>query len=106
VENRFGYRWYIFDRLDSIIPEAIAWRPQSTVSIVINRIWLNIYKNLPDVQVLLQVHDSLCGQIPKNVVTSRVPQIIDQARIVIPYEDPLVIPFSLKTSEKSWGDVK
>lgn len=106
VENRFGYRWYIFDRIDSIIPEAIAWIPQSTVSIVINRIWMNLYRNLPQVQVLLQVHDSLCGQIPADMVSSLVPQMLTQARIVVPYEDPLTIPFSLKTSARSWGDVK
>ena len=68
IENRFGYRWYIFDRIDSIIPEAIAWIPQSTVSIVINRIWSAIYNTLPEVQVLLQVHDSLAGQLPTGKV--------------------------------------
>lgn len=103
VENRFGYRWYIFDRVDAILPEAIAWIPQSTVSVVINKIWENIYSNLPDVQVLLQVHDSLAGQFP-----TRMPElqgkIMAAAEIVIPYEDPLIIPFHLKTSQTSWGD--
>jgi DNA polymerase len=42
VENKFGYRWYIFDRLDNVASEAIAWGPQSTVSIVINKIWERI----------------------------------------------------------------
>lgn len=104
VENRFGYRWYIFDRVDSIIPEAIAWVPQSTVSVVINKIWERLYVEVPEVQVLLQVHDSLAGQFPegneeyfRNAITSR-------AQVTIPYEEPLVIPFSLKTSSVSWGD--
>jgi DNA polymerase I-like protein with 3'-5' exonuclease and polymerase domains/uracil-DNA glycosylase len=103
VENKFGYRWYIFDRVDSILPEAIAWGPQSTVSIVINRIWDNLYRNLPSVQVLLQVHDSLCGQIPRDLTNSLLPLVRGQASISIPYPDPLVIPVSIKTSEKSWG---
>lgn len=106
VENKFGYRWYIFDRIDSVIPEAIAWVPQSTVSIVINKIWTNIYNNLPDVEVLLQVHDSLAGQFPSHMLDSMPQKIKEQARIVIPYEDPLVIPFGLKLSDKSWGDCK
>lgn len=106
VENRFGYRWYIFDRIDSLLPEAIAWIPQSTVSIVINRIWMNIYDRLPSVEVLLQVHDSLCGQFHTSQKDIIIPQIKDAGRIVIPYEDPLVIPFGLKTSEVSWGEVK
>jgi DNA polymerase I-like protein with 3'-5' exonuclease and polymerase domains len=103
IQNRFGYRWYIFDRIDSIIPEAIAWVPQSTVSIVINRIWENIYRLLPSVQVLLQVHDSLAGQYPNSMPELR-ERIVAASRIVIPYEEPLVIPFNLKTSTVSWGD--
>lgn len=104
VENRFGYRWYIFDRIDGILPEALAWVPQSTVSCVINRAWVNIHDQLPQVQVLLQVHDSLAGQFPTHLRSALVPQIKAASSIVIPYEDPLVIPVGLKTSEVSWGD--
>jgi uracil-DNA glycosylase len=103
VENRFGYRWYIFDRIDSIIPEAIAWIPQSTVSNVINKIWMKVYEMLPEVQILLQVHDSLAGQYPIDKPELKV-KIEELGKIVIPYEDPLTIPFSVKTSQISWGD--
>lgn len=105
IENRFGYRWYIFDRIASIIPEAIAWIPQSTVSIVINKIWMNLFHQCKSAQVLLQVHDSLCGQIHRNMVSSTIPKMKELSRIVIPYEDPLIIPTGIKLSEKSWGDV-
>lgn len=104
VENRFGYRWYIFDRLDSIIPEAIAWIPQSTVSIVINRIWQGFYRNLPDVSVSIMVHDSLAGQFPTKVKANVLERMKELSKIIVPYEDPLVIPFSINTSESSWGD--
>jgi DNA polymerase I-like protein with 3'-5' exonuclease and polymerase domains len=103
VENRFGYRWYIFDRLDSILPEAIAWIPQSTVSIVINRIWERIYRELPEVQVLIQVHDSLCMQVLTSKLNEVLPKLKELAKVTVPYPDPLVIPVSIKTSEKSWG---
>lgn len=106
VENRFGYRWYIFDRIDSLLPEAIAWGPQSTVSNVINKIWVNIHEQLPEVEVLMQVHDSLCGQFRTDQREIIIPKIKDCGRVTIPYEDPLVIPFGLKTSEVSWGEVK
>lgn len=106
VENRFGYRWYIFDRVAGILPEAIAWIPQSTVSNVINKAWLNIYNNLPEVEVLLQVHDSLAGQLPLVRAAELLPRLLQESRIVIPYEDPLIIPTGLKTSEVSWGAVK
>ncbi|CAK0777681.1 hypothetical protein CCP3SC15_580009 [Gammaproteobacteria bacterium] len=101
VENRFGYRRFYFDRVEALLPEALAWIPQSTVAITINRIWLNIYNNLPEVQVLLQVHDSLAGQYPKSFDQSR---ILPYTRITIPYEDPLTIPIGIKTSDVSWGD--
>lgn len=104
VENRFGYRWYIFDRLDGLLPEAVAWIPQSTVGIVINRCWLNFYNNIPEVQVLLQVHDSLAGQFPTHRKDVLIPLMQQHSKIVIPYETPLIIPTGIKTSEISWGD--
>lgn len=111
VENRFGYRWYIFDRIDALLPEAIAWIPQSTVSVVINRIWMNIYETfkapeLPNVEVLMQVHDSLCGQFKTAEREIVIPKIKECGKVTIPYEDSLVIPFGLKLSEVSWGEVK
>lgn len=102
VENRFGYRWYIFDRLDDVLPEALAWVPQSTVSNVINKIWVNIDRELPKVQVNLQVHDSLAGQFPDDGV-DWASEIEHHAQVVVPYDDPLIIPFSVKTSKESWG---
>lgn len=104
VENRYGFRRFYFDRIEGMLPEALAWIPQSTVAITINKTWLNIHNNLPDVQVLLQVHDSLAGQMPTHMVQSLLPQIKHQAAIIIPYEEPLTIPIGIKTSATSWGD--
>ena len=103
VENKFGYRWYIFDRIDAVLPEAIAWIPQSTVSIVINRIWERIHRELNEVEVLIQVHDSLCMQVPTRRLNDLLPKIKECAKVVIPYADPLIIPVSIKTSDRSWG---
>jgi uracil-DNA glycosylase len=103
IENRFGYRWFIFDRIDSVLAEAVAWVPQSTVSNVINRIWWNIYEHVPEAHVLLQVHDSLAGQYPTSK-PEIAQKLLEEAKVIIPYEDPLIIPFSIKTSPVSWGD--
>ena len=87
VENRFGYRWYVFDRIDEqLLPAAVAWIPQSTVGIVINRAWLAFYDTLPEVQVLLQVHDSLAGQFPTHRTDYLLPRMREASRITIPYE--------------------
>jgi DNA polymerase I len=103
IANKLGYRWYIFDRIDSIVPEAIAWVPQSTVSVVINRIWMNLFRAAPWIQVLIQVHDSLCMQVPKIRLAEALPIIRQAAQIVVPYPDPLIIPHSLWLSQHSWG---
>ena len=104
VENKFGYRWYIFDREDGILPEAVAWIPQSTVSNVINKIWLNLHRRAPEIEVLLQVHDSLAGQFPTHRRQECLQLIKENSNIVIPYDDPLIIPTGIGTSEVSWGE--
>lgn len=103
ISNKLGYRWYIFDRVDSVIPEALAWVPQSTVSVVINKIWMSLFRRAPWIQVLIQVHDALCMQVPMERLREALPLIRDCARVVVPYPDPLVIPHSLWLSRHSWG---
>jgi DNA polymerase-1 len=104
VQNAFGYKRFYFDRRDTILGNAAAWIPQSTVSCVINRGWVNLYEQAPEVQVLLQVHDSLGGQFPTDQAATLLPKINALSLITVPYPDPLVIPISIKTSTKSWGD--
>ena len=105
VTNIFGYRNYIFDRIEgTIFNQAIAWIPQSTVGILINKAYVNIHNNLPHVDVLLQVHDSLAGQFPTHLGDACVRSIIAQSAITLPYDDPTIIPVGCKTSTRSWGD--
>ena len=106
VRNAFGFRRTYFDRVEGILPAALAWIPQSTVANIINHGLLNIHHNLPSVQLLLQVHDSLVFQWPKTLDPSIRPQIRQQLLIPVPYSDPLTIPVGLKVSRDSWGDCK
>ena len=105
VENVFGYRCYFFDRIEgTIFNQAAAWIPQSTVACLINRAYVKIYNELKDVQILLQVHDSLAGQFPTHLGDWMVRQIVAAAEIPLPYDgDPLTIPVGVKTSNESWG---
>lgn len=105
VENIFGYRCYFFDRIEgTVFNQAAAWVPQSTVACLINRAYVNIYKELPWCEVLLQVHDSLAGQFPSHLGEWATKQIVQQSQITLPYADPLIIPVGVKTSTVSWGD--
>lgn len=104
VENIFGYKCYFLDRIEgTVYNQAAAWIPQSTVGCLINRGYMNIYRNLPDVQVLLQVHDSLAGQFPSHLTEQRTKDIVNACSVELPYADPLIIPVGIKTSTKSWG---
>lgn len=104
VRNKFGYRRFYFDRIDGLLKEALAWIPQSTVACVINRGLKNIYDNLPEVQLLIQVHDSLVMQYPVEKRDILIPKIKEQLLITVPYDDPLIIGVNAKVSTKSWGD--
>jgi uracil-DNA glycosylase family 4 len=104
ITNILGYRFHFFDKIEgTIFNQAVAWIPQSTVACIINRGYVNIHNNLPEAQVLLQVHDSLAGQYPSHLGWVK-DRIIEESRITLPYAEPLVIPVGIKTSTKSWGD--
>lgn len=103
VENAFGYRFHFFDRITKdVLNEAVALIPQSTVACVINRGYKNLHDNHPEIEVLLQVHDSLGGQFPEGL-SNGVDIIRESCSIVVPYKNPLVIPVGIKTSALSWG---
>lgn len=105
VRNAFGYRRYYFDRVEgTLFNQAAAWIPQSTVGLLINKIWDRIAAAEPDIRILLQVHDSLVGQYPAHRREYFRQRLAELSRVVVPYEDPLVIPTGLKTSTVSWGD--
>jgi DNA polymerase I-like protein with 3'-5' exonuclease and polymerase domains len=107
VQNVFGYRTYFFDRIEgTIFNQAVAWIPQSTVACLINRAYVAIDEQLPDVEVLLQVHDSLVGQFDTWRGDAALREIVACSEIPLPYAEPLVIPVGIATSTKSWGDCR
>jgi DNA polymerase I-like protein with 3'-5' exonuclease and polymerase domains len=106
VRNPFGYRRFFFERIDGLLPEALAWIPQSTVACVINRALLNLAVNVPQVELMLQVHDSLVGQYRTVYEKTVLPSVHENMLITIPYPDPLIIPCGIKTSRVSWGAVE
>jgi DNA polymerase-1 len=119
IVNAFGFRRVFFGRIDSCFTEALAWTPQSTVA-------LNTYRGALQLEakywphqarrgyvpptgdysgILLQTHDSLNFQfhLESNPMVSEIRKALE---VVIPYPDPLVIPWDLKSSLKSWGEME
>lgn len=106
VVNKFGFKRLYLGRPENSLTEALAWGPQSTVAIVINHGLARIYEEFPEVELLLQVHDSLVFQIPAYLFPKALPRIRELLLVTIPYADPLVIQCGLKVSWNSWGEVK
>jgi len=103
VYNAFGARRVYFDYMEGLLPQALAWIPQSTVAMVCDKGALNVYHNISWIDILLQVHDSIVVQWPLSKDRER-KLVRDELRITVPYPDPLIIPWKLSTSRKSWGD--
>lgn len=106
VYNKFGFRLYYFDKVEEkSLGEVLAWIASSTVSITINKGLINVHNNVPETELLLQVHDSLLMQSHKSHVPQVYQKILDNMRVSIPYPDPLIIPVDISVSSKSWGNV-
>jgi DNA polymerase I-like protein with 3'-5' exonuclease and polymerase domains len=94
--------------VEGLLPEALAWIPQSTVALTINRGMLRIEKECPETKLLLQVHDSTVFQVPIELfrdVAYRL-RLKECFNNPIPYPRPLTIGTDIKFSEKSWGDCR
>jgi DNA polymerase I len=106
IENVWGYKYHWLDRIDSnIVGHAVPWITQSTIAITINKA-LRAVSQIPGVELLMQVHDSLLMQVPENREFSVLSEIKKAMSIQIPYPDPLVIPVTLKYGKKSWGELE
>ena len=126
IHNRFGFRrGYVGgDRQSNLIGQALAWIAQSTVAIVINTAlrqldpnaldgildctefpsWGHRDRAVPEFDYLLQVHDSILGQVPIHFLDDSLIRRIDEALAVeVPYDDPLTIAREIKWSAESWG---
>lgn len=109
IENAFGNRKYFFGSTDgpTALSEALAWVPQSTVGLIINRAWEILDKQPEEkCQVLLQVHDSLVGQWRRSDFSQEALDILKGAMLrEVPYNDPLIIGSSIEVSHHSWGRI-
>lgn len=124
IENKFGFRRTFFGRVDqTLLNEAQAWVPQSTVGNVINKGWQNIEERINGkvlsgpgywkhshkeyVKILLQVHDSLVMQFKFGDKAAILPEIKECMLVEIPYDDPLVIGVgNPELSMEAYGKVK
>jgi len=105
VYNKFGYRMVFFDRIANLLKEALAWIPQSTIAIVASKVH-EAMEGIPDMSIVLQCYDSVVGYYPSILEEEMLPKLHAATQVVVPYDDPLIVPMGLKTSKVSWGDVE
>lgn len=104
VSNVFGYSNTYFDRIENLLPEALAWIPQSTVAIIISKAMLTLDQYYPNIILLKQVHDSVVHQFVRKYQTEVLIATRRALEIECPYDDPLIIGSDADISDKSWGD--
>jgi DNA polymerase-1 len=125
IENIFGARFYLLDKnCPTLLNQAYALIPQSTIAILINKGIVNIYKNETDLVFgkaknnnpdrnsiipLLQVHDAASGIFKdkgdkENDETMK--RIVKHLEIELPYQRPLIIPADGSWSRQSYGHCK
>lgn len=104
VKNAYGYKRTYFERSDQVLTDAVAWIPQSTVAITCFEGARQLERSFDFVEILMQVHDSLVFQIPKEEASLEwVHLAMTTLRNPIPYPNPLTIRWELKCSAESWG---
>lgn len=113
VQNVFGYRLYIFKRIEgTVMNEVIAWIPQSSIALLVDRALMTLHDKFPDkgedmqFDILQQNHDSLAGQFPTGQEDIYLPAIKEAMEIKLPFIKPIVIPSDVHISELSWGHCK
>ncbi len=104
--NKWGYRITFFDRVESVFTEALTWIQQSTVGICCFKGAIALHTSVPWLELLLQVHDSVVFQFPISHRASIHEIETAVHSVIIPYPDPLCIPWKLKLSLQSWGDAE
>lgn len=105
VENKFGYRRQYLGWMDDLLKEALAWKPQSTIAIITLKA-LRELDELDYIEPLVQVHDDLLFQAHESVDPELLVEAKKKMHIVVPYDDPLIVPWDFQQSALSWGEME
>jgi len=76
-----GRKRYFWGKLDDMgtLREGVAYKPQSMIAEILNMGMLRIYHELPEAEIMSQVHDSVAGQCREEdlaYVVKRVPELL------------------------------
>jgi len=107
LTHLFGRKRYFFERLDaqSTINAAIAYKPQGMTGEEINLGIMNLWRN-PQIELLIQVHDSILFQVDEKRVNELTQWAVDQmpARLILAGDREFFVPCEAKVGW-NWGDM-
>jgi DNA polymerase I-like protein with 3'-5' exonuclease and polymerase domains len=106
IENSFGFRrpfWNLSE--PNIMQIAAPWIPSSSVSHLTIAGMVDIHEQEPEIQILLNVHDSCVGQFPVGRTEEFTAKIKKHFTREMNYPSKLIIPVDIVTSTESWGAV-
>jgi DNA polymerase-1 len=70
LTNCFGAKRIFFGRWgNSLFREAYAYKPQSTVALLLNHVMLGFHLRYPNIPILLQSHDAFACEVPEAELT-------------------------------------
>ncbi len=103
----FGRRRWFLDRNDHMLAnKAAAFKPSATIADLVNRGWVNIVEKHPEIDILLQTHDSLTCQYDISICEESRKAIIGCMEIPLKFPaTTITIPADLQVSRKSYGEV-
>lgn len=109
LTTMLGRRRHFLGRLyeDTTIREAVAYEPQSITADTIDEGLLAIWRKYPEVQLLLQVHDSILLQYPEHLEDTLLPKLMREIEIEreLLHGRKFTIPAEAKVGW-NWGDAQ
>lgn len=108
IRTPIGRERHFYGRInDQTFREAYAYSPQSVIPDITNSLMLFLYDHFPEIDFLLQVHDSLLLQMDKPLIRAIYEAATDykawHPEIILP-GGKLVIPIDMKVGNR-WGNL-
>lgn len=110
--NLFGRPRVFYDRVEAALPNAVAYKPQSTVGDLLNKALVKVHADEElrsyGVECFLQVHDAIGGQVNINDVEPAMRRMKELMSIPLHSDttgEDFIIPVDIAVGE-SWADVK
>jgi DNA polymerase I-like protein with 3'-5' exonuclease and polymerase domains len=114
IETVWGNRgWFLNVEDKTWLNQLLAYLPQSTAAVLVNKLWTTLREQEPTLQFLIQCHDSLVFQAPSTDLTVKDRVLAIANSVVVPYgswdkphicKQDFVIPVAIKSSRVSYGD--